>query len=395
MKNKKMYLTSIFIVITTLLLLGLYNTSNIPSVSAQNYETSFHHIHIESAGAWEITQGTRDITVAIIDSGVDFGHPDLNETAWTNTGEIANNSIDDDGNGYVDDIHGWDFVSNDSVPGPEDDDPVHWHATFIAGIIAAPKDGVGVVGVAPNVTLMNLRILLSNNYNGVTMEEFGDAIRYAVDNGADVINLSLHYYPNSSDYYDDIVYAINQNVPVVSVTGNTFLPLGGQEYQSFPGAYEEVISVGATNTAKQKADYSNYGEWTDLVAPVGDENSVNIRSCAPPNLYYTGWGTSFACPQVAGVIALMKSLNNSLTVDEIKYILYESAIDLGEPGKDIYFGYGLLNASKAVRAVLDPSVLIKPTTSPTEESSYLIFPTLMLMISFSYLAFRKRRKRLN
>ncbi|MCE7741746.1 MAG: S8 family serine peptidase [Candidatus Heimdallarchaeota archaeon] len=391
MRSKKLYLSSTFTVLSILLCLGIFSTNQIPTVTAINYENSFHHSHIQSTGAWEITQGSKEITVAIIDSGIDFGHPDINGSAWINTGEVFNNSIDDDGNGYVDDIYGWDFVSNDSIPGPEIDDPIHWHATFIAGIIAAPKDDLGIVGVAPNVTVMDLRILLSNNYNGVTYEEFGDAIRYAVDNGADVINLSLHYYADSTDYYDDILYAISQNVPVVSVTGNTDLPLGGQEYPSYPGAYDEVISVGATNINKLKADYSNYGSWTDIVAPVGDENSVNIRSCAPPDQYWTGWGTSFAAPQVAAVIALMRSLNHSLTVDEIKHILYESATDLGDPGKDIYFGHGLLNASKAVRAVLDPSILITPT--PTDDSSFFAYSTLILFVSSSVIVLKRKRKR--
>lgn len=388
MKNNKKYLISTLIIFGILFGVNFYKPS---TVIAVNYEGSFHHTQIQDADAWEITQGTKDITVAVIDSGIDFNHPDLNTTEWINTDEIYNNSIDDDGNGYVDDRYGWDFVSNDSEPFPTPDDPTHWHATFIAGIIAAPKDGQGVVGVAPNVTVMNIRVLLADNYNGVTMEDFGKAIRYAVDNGAAVISLSLQYYPNSTDYYDDIVYAISQNVPVVSVTGNTWLPTGGQEYMSFPGAYEEVIDVGATNVIKNKADYSNYGEWTDLVAPVGDENAVDIRSCAPPDTYYTGWGTSFACPQVAAVIALMKSLNNSLTVDDIKNILYKSATDLGEPGKDIYFGYGLLNASKAVRAVLDPSILITPTS--TSGSSYIGISAIFVAISFATILHKKRRIR--
>ncbi|GAH39163.1 unnamed protein product, partial [marine sediment metagenome] len=129
---------------------------------------------------------------------------------------------------------------------------------------------------------------------------------------------------------------------------------GGFEFQSFPGGYDEVISVGATSYSQEKADYSNYGEWTELVAPVGDEGT-GIRSIEPSGGYYFGWGTSFAAPQVAAVVALMKSLNNSLRVSEIREILHKTAIDLGEGGKDIYFGYGLLNASAAVKEVLFPS----------------------------------------
>ena len=386
LKNKHLLF---FTSLCFLLCLSVGNVSNIPLVTAINYENSFHHSHIESAGAWEITQGYKNITVAIIDSGIDYSHPDLTQIGWTNLGEIFNNSIDDDSNGYVDDYYGWDFVSNDSVPGPEVDDPVHWHATFIAGIIAAPKDDDGIVGVAPNVTVMNVRILLSNNYAGTSDEDFGKAIRYAVDNGADVINLSLQYYSNSPYIHSAIQYAVANGVPVVSVPGNTALPTGGREYVSYPGAYEEVICVGATNINKQKADYSNYGAWVDLVAPVGDEASINIRSTAPPDQYWTGWGTSFACPQVAATIAMMRSLNYSLTVDEIKYILYESAIDVEDPGKDILTGYGLLNASKAVRAVLDPSVLITPTSAGF--SNILFFPAILVTIGCIVVILRKKK----
>ncbi len=344
-----------FFICLTIIMVGFLSPTNKVPFLVKGAEMTFQHRQIDTRGAWQHTYGFKDIIVAVIDSGIDFNHSEIENASWNNTDEIANNSIDDDGNGYIDDTHGWDFVSNDSEPGPEDGDPIHWHATFITGLIAAKIDGEGIAGVAPNVTVMDVRVLDSANYAGTTNIGLGDAIRYAVDNGADVINLSLHYYDNSSYYYDDIVYAIEQNVVVVSVTGNNWVINGGGfEFQSFPGGYDEVISVGATSYSQEKADYSNYGEWTELVAPVGDEGT-GIRSIEPSGGYYFGWGTSFAAPQVAAVVALMKSLNNSLRVSEIREILHKTAIDLGEGGKDIYFGYGLLNASAAVKEVLFPS----------------------------------------
>ncbi len=380
-RHKKITLV---ILLTFLVMFTSLSTKNsVVIVRAANYENSFHHAIIDSAGAWAITNGSSDITIAVIDAGIDFNHPDLIDSAWINTGEIFNNSIDDDGNGYVDDFNGWDFVSNDSVPGPETGDPIHWHGTFIAGIISAPIDGDGIAGIAPNVTIMDLRILLDNNYNGVSMEDFGNAIRYAVDNGADVINLSLQYYPDDAAYYDDIVYAISNNVPVVSVTGNTYLPEGGRYYQSYPGGYEEVICVGATDENNEKADYSNYGEWTDIVAPVGNqEGPVKIISISPPTNYSISFGTSFACPQVASVVALMRSLNYSLTVEEIKDILYRSATDIGSKGKDVFFGHGLLNAALALEAVLDPEVL--------NTNSYLVFSALSIFVIA--LVYRRKKR---
>ncbi len=355
-------------------------------------DLGWHLKRIDVEGAWEITKGSKNIVVAVIDSGIDFSHPDLIGIEWINTGEVANNSIDDDGNGFVDDMNGWDFVSGDNIPGPEDIDPIHWHATFIAGIIAAPADNYGVVGVAPNVTIMDIRVLKADNYKGTTYEGFGDSIRYAVDNGADVISMSLHYYANDSSYYDDIQYAYENNVSLVSITGNNNVEYGGGfEYQSFPGGYDEVISVGATNFFNEKADYSNYGNWTELVAPVGDQeyDVINqlIRSCHTPydvDPYYYGYGTSFACPQVAGVIALMKSLKQDLSNDEVREILIKTAIDLGDPGKDDFFGYGMVNASAAVLEVYERYIQIETTTEttlPFAFSCFVIAPLIVIVIT--------------
>jgi subtilisin family serine protease len=311
------------------------------------------HLHqINITGAWDLSAGSPEITIAVIDSGIDFNHSEVLKE-WINVDEFPADGIDDDLNGYIDDVRGWDFVNNDSEPRHTIADPVHWHATFIAGIIIAPLDDYGVVGVAPNVTVMNIRVLDSGNMQGTTDGELGDAIKYAVDNGADVINLSLQYYYPNSTYLDDIQYAISKNVSVVSVTGNTWT--GGIDFQSFPGGFDEVISVGATNSFYQKAFYSNFGSpWTELMAPVGDgEGGLIINSTFPPPSipYGNAIGTSFAAPQVAAVIALMKSVNYTIPVAEIRSILQTTAIDLGTPGLDPFFGYGLINATAAVLEV--------------------------------------------
>ncbi len=302
-----------------------------------------------------------------------------------NTDEIENNEIDDDANGYIDDINGWDFVSidntPDNIPGPEPTDLIHWHATFIAGIITAKIDNKGVVGIAPNVKIMDLRVIKADNYAGTTYEEFGDAIRYAVDNGADVISMSLQYYSDSNSYHDDILFAIEKNIPVISVTGNTGLSSGGgREYRSFPGGYEEVISVGATNYYDELADYSNYGEWTDIVAPVGDQGFDDIthviRSTSLNDAFRYGVGTSFACPQVAATVALMKSLYANITVEEVKEILFETATDLGEEGKDNFFGHGLLNVGKAIQETYKRFCTTEKTNLPIT----IILPTIFIIV---------------
>ncbi|MBY9000157.1 MAG: S8 family serine peptidase [Candidatus Heimdallarchaeota archaeon] len=371
--------TLTFVIITSMILVSISSKESVVDPTyAADYEGDWHHRLIKSNDAWDITQGRKEIVVAIIDSGVDFSHPDLINTQWINVGEIADNSIDDDGNGYVDDVYGWDFISNDSNPGPTSSDPVNWHATFIAGIIAAPKDDFGVVGIAPNVTIMNVRILDVDNYV-YSYETFGDAIRYAAENGADVINLSIIASDNSSLYMDEIEYANSLNIPVVAATGNSDLSV-----VAHPAKSDNVIAVGASNRKNEKADYSNYGEETELVAPVGDANEDNIRSTVPPDQYGTGWGTSFAGPQVSATIALMKSLNDSLSVAEIRDILHKSAKDLGDPGHDILTGYGLLNVLKAVQAVLDPSILLP------NDSTYQLLAILPALITLTLVVFRRK-----
>ncbi|MHA1464797.1 MAG: S8 family serine peptidase [Candidatus Heimdallarchaeaceae archaeon] len=370
------------LVLTSMMMLAMSSSDKVVQPAfAVNYENTWTHNLIHTKDAWQITQGSKDIVVAIIDSGVDFSHPDLDDNIeWINTDEIANNSIDDDGNGYVDDVYGWDFHSDDNTPGPAIGDPIHWHATFIAGIIAAPADDLGVVGVAPNVTIMNVRILDSGN-SFYSYGALGDAIRYAAENGADVINLSLYAYDNSTLFYDDLLFAYDQNIPVVAVTGNSYLPVVAQ-----PAKSDIVIAVGASNQYNEKADYSNYGNETEIVAPVGDADAVNIRSTAPPDQYWTGWGTSFAAPQVSATIALMKTLNDTLSITEIRDILHKSATDIGDEGFDTLTGYGLLNVSKAVRAVLDPSILLPP-----DNSSYHLISILPILAVITIIVVKKRK----
>jgi len=401
MKNKR----SFTYIILTISLLTAYQFVITPEytsgLSAQNgVEFDWHLEKISAFDAWKITNGSSDVVIAVIDSGICFNHSEITHAEWINTDEIAGNAIDDDANGYTDDVAGWDFVSigetPDNEPEGEPGDQVHWHATFIAGLISAAIDGDGIAGIASKVTLMNLRVLKADNYAGCTYEELGDSIRYAVDNGADVISMSLHNYPNTLDYYDDILYAYENNVSLVSVTGNRWLASGGgYYYRSYPGGYDEVISVGATNYYDVKADYSNYGPWTELVAPVGDQAYDTIQhvihsTYANGTDYIYGLGTSFACPQIAAAIALMISANSSVTSAEIRDILQKTATDLGVEGKDDYYGYGMLNVTAAVMEAVERGSVIQPETptptpTPTNTSTngFPGFTALISIVSVS------------
>jgi subtilisin family serine protease len=400
MRNKRSF-TYLILTISVLTAYQFVITPEFTSgLSAQNgIEFDWHLEKISAFDAWKITNGSSDVVIAVIDSGICFNHSEITHAEWINTDEIVGNAIDDDANGYIDDVAGWDFVSigetPDNEPEGEPGDQVHWHATFIAGLISAAIDGDGIAGIASNVTLMNLRVLKADNYAGCSYEELGDSIRYAVDNGADIISMSLQNYPDTMDYYDDIQYAYNNNVSLVSCTGNRWLASGGgYYYQSYPGGYSEVISVGATNYYDVKADYSNYGPWTELVAPVGDQNYDIIQHLIHSTYnngtdYVYGIGTSFACPQVSAAIALMISANSSVTSSEIREILQKTATDLGTAGKDDQYGYGMLNVTAAVMEAVERGSVIPdeiPTSlTPTNTSTNgsLGFTALIVFISIS------------
>lgn len=288
--------------------------------------------------AWNYSKGNSNITVAVIDSGVDFTHPDLIHQAWHNPGEIPNNDRDDDNNGYLDDTIGWDFRDGDNDPSPG-----HIHGTFISGLIAADDDNNLSVGVAPNVRIMALRFL-NDNLRWVSQDwpMFIEAINYAIDNEADIIHLSLQAYgiPPSS-FYDVIRKAYQNGIPIVSVTGNI---LFGEYNVKYPGNYTEVIAVSSTNKSREIADLSCYGTENEICAPGED-----IYSIEPDNdKLVLGSGTSFAAPLVSGAIALMLSLNENLSIEMIRHILHETSTDLGQAGKDDLYGYGLLNVSAAL-----------------------------------------------
>jgi subtilisin family serine protease len=255
------------------------------------------------------------IVVAVVDSGVDYTHPDLDGNIWRNADEIAGNGIDDDRNGFVDDIRGWDFVSSDNDPM---DLGITGHGTHIAGSIAAERNNFGITGIAPNAQIMPIRVLdtLGGQPNNV-----GAGIRYAADNGANVINLSLgnDFFP-SSEENDAIQYANNKGSVVVMAAGNS----GGLQ-PGYPARNADRwgIAVGSIDVRGRMADNSNRAGFTPLdylVAP-----GVEIFSTIPDEDYELKSGTSFATPQVAGVAALVLNANPSLTPSQVEYILTQTA----------------------------------------------------------------------
>ncbi|MHA1991961.1 MAG: S8 family serine peptidase [Candidatus Hodarchaeales archaeon] len=302
-----------------------------------------HHLwhleKIQAQEAWEVTKGNNEIIVAVIDTGIDFTHPALTKKAWKNINEIPENDIDDDQNGYVDDVWGWDFYDNDNDPTPDNN-----HGTFVAGMITAGGNGYKNIGIAPNISIMNLKLI--GNEEKLTIGStiaFADAIDYAVENGAKIIQMSISLKGNPSFILKwSINQAYDNNVALVGITGNSGKGV------TFPGLYSEVIAISAITSSNTVTTYSGKGYQNELCAPGDDVYGIDMNS----NSLVVGSGTSYASPLVSGTIALMLSVNPGLSVGEIRKILSNTATDLGEVGRDFDYGHGLLNASGAVHSAL-------------------------------------------
>ncbi len=331
--------------------------------------------------ALALERGSEDVVVAVVDSGIDWSHPELADRLWTNPGEAPGNGQDDDGNGFVDDVHGWDFVDDDNNLGGT---PRDLHATAVAGIVAAADDGRGTTGVAPGARLMDLRVLDSRGFGG--FDDVTAAIHYAVAHGADVINLSLGAPENAaefcppttraicSDQLDALLAAQEAAIDAARAAGAVVVASAGNEGAGvgFPARFESALAVGATTLQNRVAGYSNRGGEVVVTAPGGDLSEEQLRALfasladdfqavvpqlaslivAPyPGEGY-GWfsGTSAAAPFVSGVVALMRSANPDLTPDQITQILRETATDRGASGRDDSFGAGIVHARRAVEA---------------------------------------------
>ncbi|MEG3863388.1 S8 family serine peptidase [Microcoleus sp. herbarium12] len=275
---------------------------------------------INAPEVWNQNITGNGIVVAVVDTGVDYNHPDLDGNIWRNAGEIPGNGIDDDRNGFIDDIRGWDFVSGDNNPMDLDWDG---HGTHVAGAIAAERNNFGITGIAYNAKIMPVRVLPS--FGSGEWNNVAAGIRYAADNGANVINLSLGSGFSPSTQVNDAIesaiqYANNKGSVVVMSAGNLGLNQPGYPARN---ADRWGIAVGSIDVRGSMADSSNRAGSTPLdyvVAP-----GVDIYSTTRSNTYQNMSGTSMATPQVAGVAALVLSANPTLTPAQVEYILTTTA----------------------------------------------------------------------
>jgi len=318
-----------------------------------------------NASAWKQTgaQPARTV-VAIIDTGLDWNHADIAwESLWRNPDEIPNNGVDDDGNGYVDDILGWNFFEDDNKPWDHDG-----HGTFVAGVIGATWNNVGAAGIDPNARLMILKAL--NTFGNTRASLVAQAIIYAVDNGANVINLSVGGEGQTEVERQAMAYAGKKGVLVVIASGNEGRPMSEWSYYDA----ENAVIVAATDFDDRRTVFSNWGPEVDIAAPGLDILSLRARYTdtlrgipdveyeegsayvGADKRYYRASGTSFAAPIIAGAASLIYSKNPALSATEVRRMLLHSARDVGAPGVDQYTGYGVLDAKAALAA--DPKFFI-------------------------------------
>jgi subtilisin family serine protease len=285
--------------------------------------------------AWRQTRGG-DVTVAVVDSGLDLGHPDLAPNLWTNPGEIPGNGVDDDGNGFVDDVHGWDFVAGDGDP-----QDTNGHGTHVAGIIGARGgNGIGVAGVAWRARLMAVRVL-GDDATGLATT-VADGIRYAVANGARVVNLSLAGPQYSPDLEAAVADAEAHGVLVVAAAGNEGRDLTSAP--SYPASLpeENVLGVAATAPSGGLASISDRGPGADLAAPGEDVLSTALGG---GDEWRTG--TSMAAPHVTGALVLLAAARPDLDWRGLRDALLASARPDGLP-----VGAGTLDAGAALARVI-------------------------------------------
>lgn len=376
---------------------------------------------INCPDAWDLEQGDPSVLIAIIDSGTDIDHPDLMANIWVNPGEDMDgdgevydlddvDGLDNDGNGYIDDINGYDFVGGltgeeSSAPDQEDWNPdIHYdgddgwgepdpsvgngeggfpllgipadqgvsHGTHCSGIVAAVMDNeymfAGVAGGGCKV----MPVRVGNAEGTMTLGDVAAGIEYATIAGANVISMSLGGMSSEPEPAESVAidFAFDNGVVLVAASGNSAgMPFPfGSDSVSYPASASKVIAVGSCDALGNKASFSQYGSMLDVVAPGGATGGMGtisetiwstwVASVAESDedpsvspgdhVYYHAEGTSMACPQAAGLCGLILSRDPSLNNAEVRAVLRESAIDLPPVGFDIETGYGQIDAYQAM-----------------------------------------------
>ena len=323
-------------------------TPNDPSFVSQPYLNQ-----VRATQAWDVSKGDSSIVIGIIDTGVYWMHPDLGPNIWINKNEIPNNGIDDDNNGYIDDIRGWDFGGLNGTPDNDPREDAPYHGTHVAGIASAATDnGIGVAGMGFKCKIMAVKTARDDRKDpssGVPYIWYGyEGIVYAADNGAKVINCSWGGSGFSQFAQDIINYATMKGALVVAAAGNS-----NSSGDHFPSGYKNVLSVAAVGSDDRKASYSNYGYTVDVSAP-----GSSIYNTWSTNTYTYLSGTSMASPLVAGIAGLVKARYPYFTPEQLAEKIRVSSDD-NYNVNTLYrymLGKGRVNAWKALQDSINTSV---------------------------------------
>ncbi|MCU6796810.1 S8 family serine peptidase, partial [Paenibacillus sp. WQ 127069] len=325
---------------------GLLNNGQI--VSGQSGTLG---IDIHAVDAWNVTTGNPAVLVGVLDTGIDINHNDLKNNIYINTREIPGNGIDDDGNGYIDDVTGFDFVNNDSTV--FDGSGSDTHGTHVAGIIAASANNEGISGVAPNVKLLPLKFI-QGSY-GYTSDAI-EAIEYARSMGVKLVNCSwggAEYNPALRDAME------TSGMLFVNASGNNGADVGIAPIYPAGFNLSNALSITAVDNKGNLASFSNYGNTVDIAAP-----GVNILSTLPSNGYGLMTGTSMATPFVTGTAALLYSSNPNLSAQEVKAKLKGNATNLPQLAGKTTSG-SIVNAYGALTGNTQPPSTSPPTIPPS------------------------------
>jgi len=312
--------------------------------------------------AWRLVRrDASPVVVAVIDTGLDWNHRNIDwDSLWFNSNEIPGNGIDDDQNGYIDDVIGFDFFERNGKPWDFDG-----HGTMVAGLIAGSwSDKDGIAGINPFARLMILKAV--NNFGQTRASYVAEAIAYAADNGARVINLSVGGKDISEIETKAIDYAYSKGVVIVVAAGNEAIDTGNYGMATS----DKVLAVAATDLDDQRANFSNWGRIsvaapgleilslrarrTDTMLGIeGIKYTAGANYVGEDRRYYRASGTSFSAPLVTGLASLMIANDPSLTNQQVMNIIKSTARDVGTPGVDQFTGYGIIDARAALKAPKD------------------------------------------
>jgi hypothetical protein len=330
----------------------LHDTPNDPQIENQG-----HIFIINLLEAWDIIKGdSGEVVIATVDGGADWQHEDLNANIWNNEDEIADNGIDDDGNGFIDDVRGWNFSTDTNDPKARTSQPsVGQHGTHVSGIAAAvTNNDIGVAGVSWNCKIMPVNVASKSANNDSTLGSTYEGVAYAANNGADVISLSWggRFRQNFAEEIIELAY--EKGSLIVCSAGNDRTNI--DDIHQYPPNYDHVLAVGSTTSSDRKSGFSNFGVTVDVYAP-----GEFVLSTFLDGNYGRISGTSMSAPMTAGVAGLVKTLHPDWSVDQVREQVRVTAKEIESTNSASLsglLGKGRIDALQAVTATGSPAVRV-------------------------------------